>query len=383
MTSLLFGLLLSARAPATPASPAETPRRVDSVVGEVTAVAGGARSLSVKTDAGPILEVRADDATSVVRARPGSASLSDATAARLDEIVVGDRVLARGRLADDKGSLAARQIVLMTQGDIARKHEAERADWRRRGILGVVSAVDPGKGEITLQARRFGATQAVVIPTAGRAVVFRRYAPDSVKFGDAHPSSLAELRVGDQLRALGDRTADGSGFAPEQVVFGTFVTVSGAVSGVDAAAGEVTVRDDETRKPVRISVGADTRLRRLPPEVAARLGRPREAGPGRGGGTEGAAGAGGPGGPGGFRPGGGGPEDMLERLPAIALGDVKPGDRILVCSTKGNDPAHLNAIALVTGLEALPAPRAGGPRGQRGGEPDLPSDLMDLGLSIP
>src|SRR5262249_7992135 len=125
-----------------------------------------------------------------------------------------------------------------------------------------------------------------------------------------------------------------------------------------------------------------TRLRRIPSELAARLGRPREAGPGGPGGA-------GPGGPGGFRPGrggpggGGGPEDLLERMPAVAIADVKVGDRSLLCSRKGTEPAPLNAIALVTGLEALPASRSGGPRGFRGGDSELPSDLMDLGLSIP
>ena len=190
------------------------------------------------------------------------------------------------------------------------------------------------------------------------------------------------MRVGDQLRALGDRSEDGGRFVAEQIVFGTFRTVSGPVAQIDPAGGELTVRDEESGQPVRVAVGADARLRRIPPEMGARLSRWRE-GPGAGGGPPGA----GPAGAGGerfraMRESGGGPEDLLERFPATTLAEVKRGDRVLVSSTKGSDPTRINAIALVAGLEALAAPRMAGGRGARG-DTELPPDLMDLGISIP
>lgn len=384
-TWLLAALWLAAPVPA-PQAPAESPRKADSVIGEVTAVDGALRRLTVKSDAGASVEVRLDDKTVFLRARPGSTGLNDATPAHLEEIAAGDRVLARGRRADDKASLAARQVVLMTRSDIAQKQDSERADWRRRGVLGVVSAVDATKGEIILQVRRLAGAETVTIPAAGPKVVFRRYAPDSVKFGDARPSSLVEVQVGDQLRALGERSPDGSRLVPEQVVFGTFRTVSGPVAEVDASTGELTVRDEQSRKPVRIAVGSDARLRRIPPEMGARLARWRE-GPGPDGPArpEGPAGNGTAPGAERFRGmrEGGGPEDILDRLPAITLAELKPGDRILVSSTKGNDPAHLTAIALVAGLEALAPPAIARGRGARGMDSDLPPELMDLGMSIP
>ena len=290
--------------------------------------------------------MRAEDKTSILRARPGSATLADATPARLDEITVGDRVMARGRLVGDGSFLIARQIVLMTQGDIAQRHDAERADWRRRGILGTVSAVDPAKGEITLQARRFGGTQPVAIETAGRTVAFRRYAPDSVK-SLMPPSALADV----QTRSAPRRNCEDGTRRRRAGRLRQFCTVTGRVAEVDTARHELTVTDESSRQPVRVSVGADARLRRLPPDFGARLG-----------------------------------EDSLENLPAITLDGVKPGDRVLVSSTKGRDSSHLTAIALVTGLPA-PAPSrtaaARGARGPRGMDADLPAELMDLGLSIP
>ena len=47
-------------------------------------------------------------------------------------------------------------------------------------------------------------TQSVVFPVTDKTEM-RRYAPDSIKFADAKPSKFTELKVGDQLSALGDR----------------------------------------------------------------------------------------------------------------------------------------------------------------------------------
>jgi hypothetical protein len=380
MTTWLIAALLVSPAPATETSGPEAPRKADSVIGEVAVLDGGSRKLTVKTEGEALVEIGTDEKTTFLRARPGSSTLNDATPVRLEDVAVGDRVLARGRLADDKASLAARQVVVMTRGDIAEKQDAERAEWNRRGILGVVSAVDPAKGEITLQARRMGGADPVVIAAGAPSVRFRRYAPDSVKFSDARPSTLAEVQVGDQLRALGERGAEGGRFVPEQIVFGTFLTVAGAVAHIDPAHGELTVRDDESGKPVRVAVGPDARLRRIPAEMGARLGRWREGA--AAGGPPG--GRGGPGAErfGGRRAGGSGSEDLIEHLPTTTLAEVKPGDRVLVSSTKGSDPSRLNAIALVAGLETLAPPRAAGRFG-RGGDNELPPELMDLGMSIP
>ena len=364
---LLAGLALALPADGLPQ--ADPSRKADSVIGEVTARDLVARRLTLKPDAGDAVEVTLQEHATVLRTKPGAPTLADSTPVPLEQIVVGDRVLARGALSDDRGSLAARQVVVMTRDDIARKQEAERAEWRRRGVLGVVTAVDAEKGEITLRVGRMAPSQPLLVETADRKVAFRRYAPDSVKFSDTRPSALGEVRVGDQLRALGDRTPDGARVAAEQIVFGTFRTVPGTVTAIDPGKNEVTMRADDTRRPLTVTVGPDARVRRLPPEMAARLSR--FAG---GGGDEGRRGS---------REPSAGPEDLLERMPAITLAELKAGDRILVASTEGGDPGRLNAIALVSGLEAL-RPAAASGRAARGAEIGLPADLLDLGMgSLP
>jgi hypothetical protein len=375
LTALAFSASARAQAPS---------RKTDSVLGEVTSADVAARHLVIKTDAGTAVDVRLQDGAAFLRAKPGASTLADATPMPAEEIAVGDRVLARGTLGDDKSSIAARQIVVMTRGDIAQKQEKDRAGWRRRGVPGVVTAVDSASGEITLRLGRMAGGRTIVVATADRPVVFRRYAPDSVKFADARPSTLAEVQAGDQLRALGDRTPDGARVLAEQVVFGTFRTLVGTVTAVDAANGAVTLRDEETRRPVVVSVGADALVRRLPPEMAARLLRfsepaddaDRSRPPGGAEAERPQRGAGG------WSRGGGGPEDLIDRLAPATLAELKSGDLVLVSSAKGADPGRANAIALVSGLEALQPPARPG-RGARGAaEIGLPSDLMDLGLGI-
>ena len=46
-------------------------------------------------------------------------------------------------------------------------------------------------------------------------------------------------------------------------------------------------------------------------------------------------------------------QDLIERLPAITVADVKVGDTIIVSSTKGADPSRLTAISLLSGADTL------------------------------
>ena len=79
--------------------------------------------------------------------------------------------------------------------------------------------------------------------------------------------------------------------------------------------------------------------------------------PGGAGATPGGPAAGGPGPrPAGMGPGTGGGvniQEMMERLPTIAIADVKVGDTIIVSSTQGADPTRLTAISLISGADTL------------------------------
>src|SRR6267378_3243574 len=231
-----------------------TPTRV---IGELKAIDSAAKQLTIKTDAGSLVAITLADSTSYSRLPPGETTLAKATKITLTDLAEGDRVLATGKVADDHKSATARALVVMTKADIAKKQEAERLEWRRRGILGVISAVKPDTKEVTISTRNAMGSQQVIIPIAEK-LDMRRYAPDSIKFSDAKPSAFEELKVGDQVRALGDKSPDGTHFTPEKVVSGSFRMVAGTVTAVDVATGEVRINDLQTKQPLTIVIKNDS-----------------------------------------------------------------------------------------------------------------------------
>ena len=355
-------------------------------IGEVKTIDAATKQLTIKTDAGSTLTVSLSDKTTYKKLAPGETSLTNATDVTFADLAEGDRIMARGTVSADQKSVPALMIIVMTKGDLAKKQEAERAEWRRRGILGVITALKPETKEITISNRTMAGTQSIVIPISDKTEM-RRYAPDSIKFGDAKPSDFNELKVGDQLRALGDRTEDPLRFNPQKVVTGSFRTVGGVVTAIDPATGEIKINELEKKTPLTIVIKQDAVLRRFPAQMGGMGMGPRPGG-GQGGpapqaGAEQRPQGGGPGGggPGGPRPGGGfNINDMLERLPTIAIADVKVGDTIIVSSTQGVDPTRLTAISLVAGADTLLAMLA--PRPQPGQAPNPAAGLGGSGISF-
>lgn len=376
-------------------------------IGEVKTIDAAAKQLSIKTDAGSDVSVVVNDKTIYRKLAPGETTLTNASEITFADIAQGDRVMARGTVSEDRKTVpVTTMVIVMTKGDLAKKQEAERLEWRRRGILGVITALKPDTKEITISSRTMAGVQSVVIPVSDKTEM-QRYAPDSIKFGDAKTSTFTELKVGDQLRALGDRTEDPLRFNPQKIVTGSFRTVGGVVTAVDPATGEIKINELEKKTPLTIVIKQDAVLRRFPSDIGAMmgLGRPGGAGPGGAPGAAPAAGGqtaqggqgqpaarpqgGGPGGPGG---GPGGPgrgfniNDMLERLPVISVADVKVGDTIIVSSTQGVDPTRLTAISLVAGADTLLAMLAPRPQpGQAAPNPaaGLGGSGITFGIGLP
>jgi len=355
-------------------------------IGEVKGIDSAAKQLTIKTDAGSTVTVSLNDKTTYKKLAPGEQSLTNATDVTFADLGEGDRVMARGTVSADRKTVPATMVIVMTKGDLAKKQEAERAEWRRRGILGVITALKPETKEITISNRSMAGTQSVVIALNDKTEM-RRYAPDSIKFGDAKPAEFSELKVGDQLRALGDRTEDPLHFNAQKVVTGSFRTVGGVVTAVDPATGEIKINELEKKHPLTIVVKQDAVLRKFPSGFGTGFGPGRGGPGGNGGGAPPPGGGqqaqrpqgGGPGGPGGGRPGFN-INDMLERLPTITIVDVKVGDTIIVSSTQGVDPTRLTAISLVTGADTLLAMLA--PRPAAGQAPNPAAGLGGSGISF-
>lgn len=327
-------------------------------IGVIQSIDPAARKIVLKTDSGPEMDVVLEDATAYVRIKPGETNLSNAQSLKLEDLAKGDRILVQGA--------PAKRVVVISQSDVAAKQAADRADWDRNGILGTVESLDAAGRKLVVKTRVGMSTKPVEV-TAAEGAVVRRYASDSVKFADAQPSSLAEIKVGDQIRARGQKSPDGSALAAQELVAGTFRTIAVTVDSVDAAANSLKVKDLDTKKSVVVKLGPDSSVRRMP-EMMARFmanslngtgagsqgsARPAMAPPADGPGGPG-RGPGGPGGPGGFG-GPGGPRgggSLIERMPQIKLDELKRGDALIISSPEGST-GEVTAIMLVAGVEPL------------------------------
>jgi hypothetical protein len=341
-------------------------------VGTIKSISGNTITLS--TDAGSDVTVLIQDATKFVRIAPGQKDLNDAAPIQLQDLQPNDRILVRGKLAGDGKSVLALSIIAMKKADIAEKQAREREEWQKHGTGGLVSSVDPASSTVTVALPAMGEKKNVAIHLS-KDTILRRYAPDSFKFDDAKPAPLDQIKPGDQLRARGTSSADGSELAADEIVSGTFRNIAGTISAIDASAGSITVQDLVTKKPATIKITSESQLRKLPPPMAERIamrlrGIPADAppqsasnapsganagqAPRPGGPPTGGAGANGSGGSG--RPGGGGPADLqqsINRMPAATLADLQKGDVVMVVATAGGPNGMPAAITLLAGVEPI------------------------------
>ena len=382
-------LLVAVLAAATFAQTADNPMKPVLITGEVASVSSDTIVLNTKDGA---TTVSLTDKTEFKKVSAENPSLKTATPAALTDIGVGDKLAVTGIWPADKKSLPARAVYLMTKADIAEKNTKETQEWRTRGITGRVTTIDPVAKKISIEVRGFTGSTTVEV-TAKDNAKFMRYAPNSVKYDEAKPGTIADINPGDMLRALGDKGAEGTTFAAEEIVTGAFQTVAGTVKSVDAAKNEVLITDLRTKKDVTIAVSPTSVLKKFPEEMAQRMAQFQGGGQGmarpagQGNAPEGARpqGAGAQGRGFGQRGGGGGIDEMLDRFPTITPSDLKPGDMIAVSSSKNDNADHITAIKLLAGVEPfLRAAQAQGGRQGRGnqGQGDFNIPGLD-GFSMP
>ncbi len=341
-----------------------------------------ADSITVAAESGGNVTAKLMGSTKILRVPPGEKDLKNATPLQAQDLQPGDRVLVRGQAATtgDAHAIVALSVIVMKQADVTAKKQNDLADWQKRGVDGVVSAVDATTGVVTISLGRIGANKSIAIHIA-KGTILRRYAPGSVQFDDAKPAPLDQIKVGDQLRARGSRSPDGSELSAEEIVSGSFPNIAGTIKAIDAANNTITVQDAISKSAVLVKLAPDSQLQKLPPEMAQRLAmrlkaatggasadQPGANGQGQGVGsgqgaspgaaaarpspsTESQAGRG----PGGG-PGGNGPPDlqrMLSRVPTIKLADLQKGDAVVILATAGGNSEPVTAIKLLAGVEAI------------------------------
>jgi hypothetical protein len=359
------------------AAQAKSPDAVSKAVGTIKTVQSG--SITVAAESGGDVAATLAPTTKILRVPPGERDLKNATALQASDLQPGDRVLVRGPLAADGHTIAALAVIVMKQSDVSAAHQRESEDWQKRGAGGLVTNVDAATGTITISSGGLGASHNVAVHVV-KSTILRRYAPGSVKFDDAKPAALAEVKVGDQLRARGTRNADGSQLTADEVVSGSFRNIAGTITAIDAASNTITVHDLIAKATVVVKISPESQMKKLTPEMAQHIAARLKSGgdqsssansastnspasgspaagstpPGPGAGSTGAQGR-------------GGPQDvqrMLSRLPNSSLTDLAKGDAVMIVSTGDNSgaasgeksaaqPPEVTAITLLAGVEPI------------------------------
>lgn|SRR6266481_1914775 len=355
--SLLIASATPAQArPQPPQAAQSTPVAAAKNVGTLKSMTGN--TLVLKSDSGPDVTITVQEGTRIMRLAPGQTDLKSATPMTPSELQAGDRILVRGKPAENN-AIAATSIVVMKQADVAQKQQQDLQDWQKRGTGGIVSAVDAASGVITVSVNP---TLTVAIKTS-KDTGFLRYSPNSIKFTDAQKGTFDQIKSGDQLRARGNRSADGKELTAEEIISGTFRNIAGTITFIDTANNSITVKDILAKKSVVVKFNSDSQLRKLAPQMAQRLAvfmkggaqggaaQPTSAGNAPSGG---AAQAGSPSaGPGGPRPGGGADfQQMLGRIPSITLADLQKEDAVMIVATQGS-VNEVSAITLLGGVDPI------------------------------
>jgi hypothetical protein len=357
-------------------------------VGTVKSITG--HSVVLMTDSGEVTVTLADS-TRVLRASPGQTDLKNATPIQASDIHVGDRMLASGPNAEGN-SVTASTVVVMMQSDIAERQQQEREEWRK-GVGGIVKEINPSAGTITVVNALVSSGKPIVIHLSP-ATSIRRYSPDSVNFDQAKPGTLDQIKPGDQLGARGTKNEDGFEFTAQAIVSGTFRNIAGRVISTDAANSSITVMDLVTKHPLTLKIRSDSQMHKLPPVAAQRLaarlkggaaaanansqGAPGESSPGGTGAAAGNSSGQGQGswrgqnrsdaspntshGSEGYRREGEAPDfqQMLSRMPSVAISDLQKGDAVMVVATEGSAASSPTAITLISGVEPILTAAPGG-----------------------
>jgi hypothetical protein len=340
--------LLTALLMAAPPTGAQAPSHF---LGTITGINGDV--LTVKPAQGDVQQVEVPSTAAVKRIAPGQTNLSTAVAMLFSDLAVGDHVLVNLDPNATGATPQALRIVAIKQEDLARKQQQETEAWQH-GVGGLVKSVDQARGVIQLASGAGAAARIITVHTTA-STVLKRYAPGSVRFEEAQTAPISAIQAGDQLRARGEKNADGTEITADELVSGGFRNISGTVVSLDPANSTLVVKDLTTKKPVTVHISSEAQMRQLPDRMAEMLAA-RLKGIAAGG-NDGARAQGGGAATGGApmqRGGGSGAADMqqvLSRAPAIQLSDLKKGEAVMLVSTQG--ASDVTAITLLAGVEAL------------------------------
>jgi hypothetical protein len=374
LAALFLPAISQPTAQAQQASQPEIAKRI----GAIKTINGN--TLTLSQDSGPDITATVAPNARILRMSPGAKDLKDATPIQLQDLQVGDKVRVRGHAS--AGGIDTLEVLVITSSAVDAVRAQIRQDWQKRGVSGLVDSVDIATGSVTLSIPGLGSKRTVVIRTT-KSTVVHRYSPDSSKPEDAKPGAVRDIHSGDQLRARGDRSADGNEVTAEEIFTGDFPQFTATVKSVDEKAGTLSVQNLTSKKTIEVKITAESQLHKIPAEVAQRLALrlksampPGVPVPGANSTVKAAAadssntqGAGAGAQAGGQTPGSmrskGAPDfqQMVARMPDSSLVDLhlQKGDAVYILATEGTESTAKTVVVLVSGVEPIlqAAPTAG------------------------
>lgn len=334
--------------------------------GTIKAINGN--TILLTSDAGAEITIVVQDAARIVAVAPGQKDLQNARSIQLQDLQAGDRIVVRGTVGADGKAILANSVLAMKKADVTDKQARDREDWQKNGIGGLVRAVDPASGTITIGVVSATGSKEVTV-RASKSTTIRRYPPDSVQFDKATLSSLDQIKPGDQLRARGSHAAGDNDFLATEIVSGSFRNIAGTISSIDSASGSVQVDDLVTKKSIQIKITQESQVRKLPPPMAQRMAMRLKEGSSAdtpaGSASHLSASSASPATPAGVTGNGSPPsgsaggrngadlQQMILRMPPSSLGDFQQGDAVMVVATQGSADAQATAIILLGGVEPI------------------------------
>jgi len=314
----------------------------------------------VTSDEGVDVSAVLSTETRLLRVAPGQKDLSGATPLHPEDLQVGDRILVRGTPQSTATQLQAISVIVMKQADVSAKHEQQQEDWQKRGTGGLVTAVDAASAIITISTGGVGQAAKTLTIRTTKSTILRRYAANSIKFDDTRVAPIDQIKVGDQLRARGERNADGTEMTADEIVSGTFRNIAGTVAAVDSSTGVLTVQDAIAKSLVTVKIGPESTVKKLPVEIAQRIAmRLKGTGNSPNSGATGqrpaaeTTGRGGYGNASAERSGAPDLQRFIARMPDSKLADLQKGDAVMIVSTDGANSPTVTAITLLAGVEPI------------------------------
>ena len=337
-----------------------------SLIGTVEKVDAAGKVFAVKPDKADQTSVKFDDKTQFLRLAAGETDTKKATRAAAADVSVGDRIIARLREGED--GKPAVFLYFSKQSELAQRREKTAEEWKN-GVSGLADSVDQAGKKIVITVRGAGPAKSVALDVSSNILDVTRFSPET---GKNEPSTLASIRPGDQVTVIGQKNADMTAIKVDAITSGFYKTLPVQIKSIDAAAGQIMAMDLASKKPITISIGPDSVLKRLDDATAQQLARrlnPTIQAEGRGGrggrgggGDAGAApvaipgaapdaAAGGRGGRGGGRPLDLG--KVVDQAPVITLADLKPNEPIVVAGAATDDLSKMRALKLISGVDPI------------------------------